>query len=176
MDEIRTDQPSLYDEDVVAWAEQQAAALRALGARPDLLNVLDWENVIEEVESVGSSQVSAVESALRLALLHLIKHLSAPHLPPSQHWRAEVVAFQLTAQDRYRASMRRKIDLDKVWRGAVIQAEASLSAYHDTLVAGLPETSPFTLDDLVAESFDIDRCLIQLAASLDSTRPARRRR
>ncbi|BCM82048.1 DUF29 domain-containing protein [Methylobacterium indicum] len=176
MDEIRTDQPSLYDEDVVAWAEQQAAALRALGARPDLSNVLDWENVIEEVEAVGSSQVSAVESALRLVLVHLIKHLSAPHLPPSQHWRAEVVAFQITAQDSYRASMRRKIDLDKVWRNAVVQAEANLTAYHDAVVPGLPETSPFTLDDLVAESFDIDRRLIQLAASLDSTRATRRRR
>ncbi len=176
MDEIRTDRPSLYDEDVVAWAEQQAAALRALGARPDLSNALDWDNIIEEVESVGSSQVSAVESALRLALVHLIKHLSAPHLPPSQHWRAEVVAFQLTAQDGYRASMRQKIDLDKVWQGAVIQAEASLSAYHDALVAGLPETSPLTLDELVARDFDVDRSLVKLAASLDSTRPAWRRR
>ncbi len=61
MDEIRTDQPSLYDEDVVAWAEQQAAALRALGARPDLSNALDWENVIEEVESVGLSEIRAFE-------------------------------------------------------------------------------------------------------------------
>ncbi|TNC08923.1 DUF29 domain-containing protein [Methylobacterium terricola] len=175
MDEIRTDQPSLYDEDVVAWAEQQAAALRALGERPDLSNVLDWDNIIEEVEAAGASQVSAVESALRLALLHLIKHLSAPHLPPSHHRRAEVVAFQLTAQDGYRASMRRRIDLDKVWRGAVIQAEESLSAYHDAPVAGLPETSPFTLDELISRDFDIDRSLIQLAASLDS-RLARRRR
>ncbi|KTS37383.1 hypothetical protein NS228_17105 [Methylobacterium indicum] len=176
MDEIRTDRPSLYDEDVVAWAEQQAAALRALGARPDLSNTLDWDNIIEEVESVGRSEVSTVESALRLVLVHLIKHLSAPHLPPSYHWRSEIVAFQITGRSSYRASMRRKIDLDKVWRDAVVQAEANLTAYHDAVVAGLPETSPFTLDDLVTETFDLDRSLIQLAASLDSTRATRRRR
>ncbi|KMO38336.1 hypothetical protein VQ02_12010 [Methylobacterium variabile] len=176
MDESRSDRPSLYDEDVVAWAEQQAAALRALGARPELSNVLDWENIAEEVESVGSSQVSAVASTIRLVLVHLIKHLSAPHLPPAQHWRSEIVAFQLTGRAGYRASMRRKIDLDRIWRDAVIQAEANLAAYHDAPVAGLPESSPFTLDELVAEDFDIDRSLIQLAASLDSTRPTRRRR
>ena len=47
------DRPSLYDDDIVTWAEEQAAALRALGARTDLSNAIDWENVAEEVESVG---------------------------------------------------------------------------------------------------------------------------
>ncbi|MGE7418544.1 DUF29 domain-containing protein [Methylobacterium tarhaniae] len=138
MDEIRTDQPSLYDEDVVAWAEQQAAALRALGARPDLSTVLDWDNIIEEVESVGRSEISTVERALRLVLVHLIKHLSAPHQPPAQHWRSEIVAFQITGRVSYRPSMRRKINLDKVWRDAVVQAEAGRPARDVALHAGRP--------------------------------------
>ncbi len=32
------DRPSLYDDDIVTWAEEQAAALRALAARGDLSN------------------------------------------------------------------------------------------------------------------------------------------
>jgi hypothetical protein len=36
------DQPSLYENDIVIWAEQQASALRALGLRPELSNALDW--------------------------------------------------------------------------------------------------------------------------------------
>lgn len=43
------DRPSLSD-DIVAWAEEQAAAL---GARGELSNVLDWENLAEKFEGVG---------------------------------------------------------------------------------------------------------------------------
>ncbi len=49
------DQPTLYDDDIVTWADEQVAALRALAARSDLSNAVDWENVIEEIESVGRS-------------------------------------------------------------------------------------------------------------------------
>ncbi|MEH3145286.1 MAG: DUF29 domain-containing protein [Methylobacterium frigidaeris] len=167
------DQPSLYDEDVVAWAEQQAAAVRALGTRPDLSNALDWDNIAEEIASLGSSQVAAFESMIRLVLVHLVKHLSAPHLPPAGHWRAEPVAFQIAGRAGYRALMRRKVDLDAVWRDAVRQAEAALHAFGNVPAAGLPDTSPFTLDDLVAVDFDVERCLIHLASTLD---PARRSR
>ena len=47
---------SLYDDDIVSWAEQQAAALRELAAKPELSNVVDWENLIEEVETLGRSE------------------------------------------------------------------------------------------------------------------------
>ncbi|WP_227439667.1 DUF29 family protein [Methylobacterium sp. W2] len=70
------DQPSLYDDDIVSWTEQQAAALRVLARRPDLSKMLDWENVAEEIESVGRSQVQAVESLLVQTLAHLLKRRS----------------------------------------------------------------------------------------------------
>jgi hypothetical protein len=48
------DRRSLYDEDVYAWAQQQADALRRLaGSRPDLPTELDLENVAEESEDGG---------------------------------------------------------------------------------------------------------------------------
>lgn len=70
------DQPSLYDDDIVSWTEQQAAASRALARRPDLSKMLDWENVAEEIESVGRSQVQAVDSLLVQTLAHLLKRRS----------------------------------------------------------------------------------------------------
>ena len=72
------DQPSLYDDGAVAWAMEQAAAVRALGQRPELSNVLDWHNVVEEIESVGRSEIDRVESALSRVLIHILKHVSAP--------------------------------------------------------------------------------------------------
>ena len=34
-------------------------------------DLVDWENVIDEVESVGSEQLHAVRSLLRQALIHI---------------------------------------------------------------------------------------------------------
>ena len=46
---------TLYDEDILVWSEQQAAALRSLASRLDLPNELDLANVIEEIEDVGEA-------------------------------------------------------------------------------------------------------------------------
>ena len=45
----------LYDEDIVLWSEQQADLLRrhAAGERANSAD-LDWENIVEEIESVGN--------------------------------------------------------------------------------------------------------------------------
>ena len=51
----------LYEEDVLLWSEQQAALLRRLAAGERVNEQIDWENVIDEVESVGSEQLHAVE-------------------------------------------------------------------------------------------------------------------
>jgi hypothetical protein len=42
----------LYEEDFVRWTEQQAAALRA-AARAGTNLPLDWENLAEEIDSLG---------------------------------------------------------------------------------------------------------------------------
>jgi hypothetical protein len=49
---------TLYEDDAAAWAEQQAAALRA-AARGGSNRALDWENLAEEIEALGAAQRSA---------------------------------------------------------------------------------------------------------------------
>src|SRR5689334_17884777 len=104
------DRPSLYDDDIVAWAEEQAAALRAVGARGELSNAVEWERIAEEIEEVGSSRIRAAESALLLVLVHLLKYLSAPTAQSTRSWRAEIVAFQTAARKLYANSMRQRIE------------------------------------------------------------------
>lgn len=57
-----------YEEDGYGWAMHQAALIRARQTE-----ALDWDNVAEEIESMGRSEQRAVESALRLVLLHRLK-------------------------------------------------------------------------------------------------------
>lgn len=157
------DRPSLYDDDIVTWAEEQAAALRALGARTDLSNAIDWENVAEEVESVGRSEIDRVESAIEQMLIHVLKYASAPGAQPKGSWRKEVLVFHASASRNYRASMRQKVDWERLWRGVVKQADASLNVFGERLLGGLPERMPFTPGELVAEDFDMDTGLARLA-------------
>ena len=164
------DQPSLYDDDIVTWAEQQASTLRELARRPDLSNVLDWENVAEEIESVGRSQISAVEQKRLLTLVHVLNYMSTPSAQASRSWRVEVIAFHAATRKAYAPGMRQRIDRAWLWKTARIQEEASLRMYDDRLVAGLPDALPFTPDELDSEAFTMDWALERLASTLN--RPA----
>lgn len=59
---------SLYEQDFYAWANEQAALLRA-----GKLDSADIENIAEEIESMGRSQKSQVINRLTVLLLHLLK-------------------------------------------------------------------------------------------------------
>ena len=74
----------LYDTDVLLWSEQQAELLRRRAA-----NQLDWENLADEIDTVGRNELHAVISHLRLALLHDLKAEAWPLARDVEHWRAE---------------------------------------------------------------------------------------
>jgi hypothetical protein len=69
-----------YDEDFHAWTVQQAARLRS--ERP---RTIDWENLAEEVESLGRSDKRALGSDLKGVLEHLIKWRYQPE-KRSESW------------------------------------------------------------------------------------------
>ncbi|ACL55061.1 DUF29 family protein [Methylobacterium nodulans] len=168
------DQPPLYEEDIVTWAEQQASALRSLAARPDLSNALDWDAVAEEIEEVGASRIRATASALLLVLVHVLKYVSAPTAQSTRSWRAEVITFQTAARGLYTRSTRQRIDWDDLWRSAKRNADASLHIHGDSLIEGLPEQMPFTPEELVAPDFDMDAALSRLGPLLAPTGGRRR--
>jgi hypothetical protein len=62
-----------YDDDLHGWAIEQAAHLRT--GRIDLI---DWKNLAEELEGMARSEYRALESALRVLLLHLLKWDAQP--------------------------------------------------------------------------------------------------
>ena len=135
-------QSALYDEDILLWSEEQAELIRKLGlTRRDLPNELDIENVAEEIESVGRSELAAVESFLRLLMLHLIKIASAPDSPANSHWREEALNFGADALVRFSPSMAERLDIERAWRLASRQARASL-VEQEVRVVPLPVQCP----------------------------------
>ncbi len=161
---------SLYETDILAWTEQQAAALRALATRRDLPNELDLGNLLEEVESVGRSQLNAVESRIRLILGHLAKAVSDPGSPALRHWRTECVAWQGDLLQALTPSMHQRLDMDRIWRRALREAAAALDEHGAALHPGLPDAAPVGLADLLDEGFDLLRAAESLRARIGESR------
>jgi hypothetical protein len=160
------DRPDLYDSDILAWSEQQAAALRRLSLRRDLPNDLDLDNVVEEIESVGLSQLHRVESLIVKVLAHVAKAVSDAKSPSIGHWRTECVAWHGSLERAFAPSMRQRIDMDGLWVSALKQAAAALEEHGAQLRAGLAGPCPVTLDDLLSDTFEFRDIVQQVDASL----------
>lgn len=79
-----------YDTDTLLWSERQAALLRRLAAGEQVNAQVDWENVAEEIDSVGRSQRIALASHVRVVLEHLMKLEASPAVEPRRGWRETV--------------------------------------------------------------------------------------
>jgi hypothetical protein len=146
---------TLYDDDILLWSEQQAAAIRKLGVTGrNLPNELDIKNVAEEIESVGRSELAAVKSYLRLIFLHLIKLLLETESHAASHWRGEIIGFHSEMMARYAPSMRQRIDIEAIWRSAREQSLLAFEGAGQQHVAELPAKCPVSIDDLLAERID----------------------
>ena len=147
----------LYEHDVLAWSQHQADLLRRLG-QGERVDDVDWTNVAEEIESVGLSELHALESFLTLILTHLLKLYAWPQSDASKHWRGEIVVFQAEAGRRFSPLMRQRVDIAALYAIAVKQIRAI-----DPLLR-VPADNPFTLDHLLREDGDVLLNRLPLAA------------
>jgi hypothetical protein len=58
----------LYEKDFYAWTEQTAQALR-----DQKLTEIDWDHLLEEIESMGASDYRELKSRLIILIAHLLK-------------------------------------------------------------------------------------------------------
>jgi hypothetical protein len=137
---------SEYDIDILQWSEHQAALLRRLAAGERVNDQVDWENVVEEIESVGNEQLHAVESLLVQALRHMLKAEAWPHHRDAPTWQADAIDFRQQAQRRFAPLMRQKLDMNRIWRHAL---RALPRTVDDQGPLPLPELCPYTLEELL---------------------------
>jgi hypothetical protein len=160
------DLPTLYDDDLHAWALHQADALRRLRASAkNLPNDLDLAHVAEAIEDLGNAERLKVESSLENALAHLIKVAAVPDSGSETHWLIEVRAFLTDAAKQWRPSMRRAMDGGKLWTDACYQADADLRLYGHAVPA-LPPEMPFTMDELLTGRTDVRALSDRMTAAM----------
>jgi len=113
----------LYDQDFVRWTEEQGDALRQAACNGTNLP-LDWENLAEEVESLGRSERNALRSRIAVILEHLLKLQFSPALDLRPGWMDTI--------ERERASIERLLEDSPSLRSelaGMIAAEAPRAAH-----------------------------------------------
>ncbi len=145
----------LYESDFYAWARHQAAALRDFQAtRPNL--PLDLEHLSEEVDDLADAKLGAVKSQLRRVIVHYLKLEYSPAELPRRKWQSSIIDAQAEIDDDLTPSIRREADgfLPKVYKAARRLAAAELLEYGEReSAASLPEACPYTLDQLLDETW-----------------------
>ena len=109
---------------------------------------VDWDNVAEEVESVGRSQLAQVKSLLVQAIAHMLKAEAWPHSRDVPHWRAEARGFRDDASDIFTPSMRQRIDVAELYARALRRLPERID---DQEPLPVPARCPLTLDELLSD-------------------------
>lgn len=107
---------SLYERDFYAWANQQAALLRA-----GRLAEADIENIAEEIESMGRSEKRELVSRLAILLQHLLKWQFQPGRR-SASWQLSIENTRLQLDDHLNDNPSLKSQLDGAMRSAYRRA------------------------------------------------------
>jgi hypothetical protein len=146
---------SLYQTDYYAWTSQQAAELRRLAAAR-ASTTLDLENLAEEVESLGRSELNTVRSQVRRIIEHLLKLEYSPSMSPRADWRYSVAQARDDVEDHITASMRQDVgaDLAKLFGRARRDAALGLAKHGERDAAqALPTTCPYSFDQIVSHDW-----------------------
>jgi hypothetical protein len=113
-----TDLKTLYEEDTVAWAENQAAALRA-AAQGGSNQELDWENLAEEIEDLAKSYRLSLKSHIRRIVQHLTKLAHSPAADPRHGWRRSTLLARQEIADILEESPSLKRDVEQLCKSVI---------------------------------------------------------
>jgi len=135
----------LYERDFFAWTQDQADALRRRS-----VNELDWDNLLEEVESMGKQARSELRSHLIVLLTHLLKWRVQPERR-SRSWTLTILEQRREAERMVRESPSLKPELADILADAY--KTSRLRAARQTRLASkrFPKENPFTWDQAMTE-------------------------
>jgi hypothetical protein len=133
---------SLYERDFYQWVQQTAAALKAKA-----FNQVDWNNVIEEIESMGRSERRELNSRLIVLLEHLLKlhYWAAERALNERGWRNTVIEQRRQIQLLLEDSPSLRALLSGLYADAYRQAREDLILKAQLPEDAVPQEPPFAL-------------------------------
>ena len=138
-----------YETDVVAWANEQAALIRA-----GRFDQLDLTHIAEEIEDVGKSEQRELASRMAVLLMHLLKWQFQPD-KRTNSWTATIKTQRRLLVRRIQktpslAPMLTDTEwIDEMWVDATSAAEKETGID----IGAFPEICPWTLSDVLTEGW-----------------------
>ncbi|MDY6936383.1 MAG: DUF29 domain-containing protein [Cyanobacteriota bacterium] len=132
-----------YDTDFYAWTQEQGALLRSRQPKE-----LDWDNLAEEIESMGRQERRELINRLRILLGHLLKWQDRPERRGSS-WEATIATGRDDIQDLLEDNPSLKSFLEK----------AFTAGYRKGRLLAIAETNLPSSTFPTEPSFDLDYAL-----------------
>ncbi|NEO28757.1 MAG: DUF29 domain-containing protein [Kamptonema sp. SIO4C4] len=136
---------SLYDQDYNFWIQDTIQQLRRRN-----FDRVDWDNLIEELETMGKNDQRALLSLLTRLLEHLLKlaYWEAEKPRTGNHWASEIVNFRAQIQTRLEDSPSLRPQLPAFYEKAYPTAVKSVSQLFT-----LPSNAQITLDQALDDDW-----------------------
>jgi hypothetical protein len=136
-----------YDSDLYAWTLAQATHLRHRK-----WDALDVDHLAEEIEALGNEQRHAVESHLRILLIHLLKWAYQPRRR-RRSWLSSMTnaRAEIEARLRRNPSLRRELPEFLAWA----YPKACRAAADETgrPRASFPQSCPWSIEQILDDDF-----------------------
>jgi hypothetical protein len=136
-----------YERDFYSWLMEQAGHLRE-----GRFDALDRDNLAEEIESLGREQFNKLVSALRIAMLHLLKWDHQGSLR-SRSWVLSIEEQRLEIADVLadNPGLKPRIGeaMARAYRRARIEAAKETGLEEGTF----PSTCPYSFEDIMSRVF-----------------------
>jgi len=130
-----------YDTDYLLWIDQTIVALKARQ-----VDKIDWEHLIEEVESLGKSEKRELESRLTTLLEYLLKRCYTDFQQDFRGWNSAITREQRNLKKLLAESPSLKRFWQDILNQCYQEALGSLRQDLDYQRFNFPDRSPFPQD------------------------------
>ena len=133
-----------YSTDFYAWTQQQSTLLRSRNPQN-----LDWDNLAEEIESMGRQERQELTNRLRILIAHLLKwQYQSDRRSPS--WEATIAVQRDDIADLLRDNPSLKPYLAQAFTDGYRKGRLLAISETNLPAETFPSEPPFDLDDVLA--------------------------
>lgn len=137
----------LYDADFYTWTQRQGELLRNRS-----VNEIDWDNVAEEIETLGRSEARELRSRYATLLMHLLKWLYQPERR-GMSCRSTIDRERLLIDEHLEDNPGLRPRQDELFAKGYREARAAASVETGLDKSAFPASNPFTLIEAMDDAF-----------------------
>jgi hypothetical protein len=144
---VITDLKQLFEIDDSLWLEETIELLKNRQ-----FERLDLENLIEELEDLGSEKKNSVKSLLEQIIRHLLlcQYWTVESERNFYHWKAEIYSFRTQLNPKLTTNFQKYLqeNIDNIYQAALKYVKIKTN-----FTVNFPQECPYTLEQLLDENW-----------------------